>query len=313
MRISDWSSDVCSSDLIPELLLEQVHDDPEARRQVEQLAEQAKRGLFCQAEVRVPAGADPEGAAAGGRSMDRRGGYDWRFVAAYPLPEHPGYVYWVVDDITPRRQMEQIMRAEQERFVDLLENAPVGFYSADVEGRFLFANHTLCEWLGLKQNDLELGRVRLHDVLAGVPEGTAAYDPFGLPGASQGEVLLKDAEGETFRASIRQDVVADEGGHVLRTRSVVRDLSREMAMAAALEESEHRFEQLFAKAPAGIALIDPKGKIQECNVALGRLIGREPQALRQVSLFDLVAGSDVAPLEAALAPHGDTKNGRAHV
>src|SRR3546814_1106671 len=76
--------------------------------------------------------------AAGGRSMDRRGGYDWRFVAAYPLPEHPGYVYWVVDDITPRRQMEQIMRAEQERFVDLLENAPVGFYSADVEGRFLF-------------------------------------------------------------------------------------------------------------------------------------------------------------------------------
>src|SRR3546814_16110704 len=79
-----------------------------------------------------------------------------------------------------------------------------------------------------------------------------------------------------------------------------------MAMAAALEESEHRFEQLFAKAPAGIALIDPKGKIQECNVALGRLIGREPQALRQVSLFDLVAGSAVAPLEAALAPHGDT-------
>src|SRR3546814_17954404 len=77
-------------------------------------------------------------------------------------------------------------------------------------------------------------------------------------------------------------------------------------MAASLEESEHRFWQLFAKAPAGIALIDPKGKIQECNVALGRLIGREPQALRQVSLFDLVAGSDVAPLEAALAPHGDT-------
>src|SRR3546814_11946995 len=110
MRISDWSSDVCSSDL--------------------------------------------------GRSMDRRGGYDWRFVAAYPLPEHPGYVYWVVDDITPRRQMEQIMRAEQERFVDLLENEPVGFYSADVEGSFLFANHTLCEWLGMKQNDLELGRVQ---------------------------------------------------------------------------------------------------------------------------------------------------------
>src|SRR3546814_8933218 len=87
-----------------------------------------------------------------------------------------------------------------------------------------------------------------------------------------------------FRASIRQDLAADEAGRLLRTRSVVRDLSREMAMAAALEESERRFEQLFAKAPAGIALIAPAGAIQECNVALGRLIGRDPQALRSVSL-----------------------------
>src|SRR3546814_14602522 len=79
-----------------------------------------------------------------------------------------------------------------------------------------------------------------------------------------------------------------------------------MAIAAALEESERRFEQLFAKAPAGIARIDPAGAIQECNVALGRLIGRDPQALRSVSLFDLVARRDAAPLNAPLAPHGET-------
>ncbi|MGF1591710.1 MAG: PAS domain S-box protein [Kiloniellaceae bacterium] len=286
---------------IPDLLLEQVQDDPDARRQIEQLAEQARFGRPGQAEVRVPAAEGPTG---------RRGGFDWRFVAAYPLPDRPGYVYWVVDDITPRRQMEQIMREEQERFVDLLENAPVGFYSADAAGRFLFANHTLCEWLGLAQNDLELGRVRLHDVLAEVPEEAPPYDPLGLPGASQGEVLLKDAAGATFRASIRQDVVTDDAGTILRTRSVVRDLSREMAMVAALEESEHRFEQLFAKAPAGIALIDPAGAIQECNDALARLIGRTAQSLRSVSLFDLVAKGDVDTLKSALAPVAD-KSGEA--
>ncbi len=285
---------------IPELLQEQVKDDPEASRQIAQIAEQARRGLLGQAEIRVPAG----DAAAG-----RNGGYDWRFVAAYPLPDHPGYVYWMVDDITPRRQMEQIMREEQERFVDLLENAPVGFYSADAEGRFLFANHTLCEWLGLSHEDLELGRVRLHDVVAGVAAGTPPYDPFGLPGVSQGEVQLKGAGGGIFRASIRQDEVTDEAGRVLRTRSVVRDLSREMAMAAALEESEARFEQLFAKAPAGIALIDPAGAIQECNDALCRLIGRMPAALRSVSLFELVAEADAAALRAALAPEAAPLSG----
>ena len=89
---------------------------------------------------------------------------------------------------------------------------------------------------------------------------------------------------------------------MLRTRSVVRDLSREMAMAAALEESEVRFQQLFAKAPAGIALIGPEGAIEECNDALGRLIGREPKALRSLSLFDLVAKGDVEALKTALSP-----------
>src|SRR3546814_14107849 len=116
MRISDWSSDVCSSDL-----------------------------------------------------------------AAYPLPDHPGFVYWVVDDITPRRQMEQIMREEQERFVDLLENAPVGFYSADAEVRFFFATYMLCEGLVLAQKDQR--RVGLSAVEADCPSGHVPYGSFGRPGS----------------------------------------------------------------------------------------------------------------------------------
>ena len=280
---------------IPELLGEQVKEDPEAALQIRQLEEQARKGVAGSSEIRVP--------SHGGLGEPSGQGYDWRFVAAYPLPDHPGCVYWVVDDITPRRQMEQIMREEQERFVDLLENAPVGFYSCDAEGRFLFANHTLCEWLGLAQNDLELGRVRLHDVVqTALPEGTAPYDPFGDGGRAQGEVILKGANGEGFRASIRQDVVQSQGGRTLRTRSVVRDLSREEAMAAALAESEQRFEQLFAKAPAGIALVDTAGSIQECNDAFGRLIGRPAGKLRSVSIFDLLAPDDVAPLRAILGP-----------
>ncbi|WP_422367569.1 PAS domain S-box protein [Pelagibius sp.] len=287
---------------IPEMLAEQVQGDVEASGQLRQLAEQAREGVAGSVEIRVPSGSAI--ATAGGRAPAE--GYDWRFVAAYPLADHPGCVYWVVDDITPRRQMEQIMREEQERFVDLLENAPVGFYSCDAEGRFLFANHTLCEWLGLAQNDLEQGRTRLHDVVQdALPEGTCAFDPFGDQERSQGEVRLKGAKGEGFRASIRQDVVLDEIGAVARTRSVVRDLSREAAMATALEESEQRFEQLFAKAPAGILLIDPKGMVQECNEAFSRLIGKPAQEVRAVSVFDLLSQDDVAPLRQVLQP-GDS-------
>lgn len=314
---------------IPVLLAEEVKDDPEARQQLRRLEEQARSGLAGHCEIRVPAGgsgprngAGPDQEAGEGRGANDRGAndrgatdrganaaYDWRFVAAFPLPEHPGCTYWMVDDITPQRQMEQIMRQEQERFVDLLENAPVGFYSCDAEGRFLFANHTLCEWLGLAQNDLEQGRIRLHDVVhEGALDGAAPFDPFGDDGRTQGEVILKGAGGEGFRAAVRQDVVRDQDGKVLRTRSVVRDLSREEAMAAALEQSERRFEQLFAKAPAGIAVIDPQGVIQECNDAFGRLIGKQAVGQRGVSLFELLAESDVDGLRAALSASAERRD-----
>ena len=105
---------------------------------------------------------------------------EWRSVSALPLPGSPGSVIWGVVDVTPRRQVEQIMRQEQERFTDLVEYAPIGFYSVDEEGRFLFVNATLAAWLGLSAEDVTAGTARLHQVVARpLPAGTRPYDPFG--------------------------------------------------------------------------------------------------------------------------------------
>src|SRR3546814_6071752 len=69
------------------------------------------------------------------------------------------------------------MRQEQERFTDLVEYAPIGFYSVDEEGRFLFVNATLAAWLGLSAEDVAAGKVRLHQVVARpLPAGTRPYD-----------------------------------------------------------------------------------------------------------------------------------------
>src|SRR3546814_960174 len=84
--------------------------------------------------------------------------YTTPFRSALPLPGSPGSVIWGVVDVTPRRQVEQIMRQEQERFTDLVEYAPIGFYSVDEEGRFLFVNATLAAWLGLSAEDVTAGR-----------------------------------------------------------------------------------------------------------------------------------------------------------
>ena len=222
------------------------------------------------------------------------GEVEWRDVTAFPLTGRPGTVLWGVEDITPRRQVEQIIRQEQERFTDLVEYAPIGFYSVDEEGRFLFANATLAAWLGLTREDIADGSYRLHRMLATPPPpGTAAYDPFGSgQSALNGEVALCGPLGRRFQAYIRQEVVPGEGGAGLRTRSVVHDLSRERELEAALRVSEERFHRFFEEAPIGIALVDRDGRIEECNTAFRALADND--RLLGVPLVDLTHEDDAA-------------------
>jgi two-component system, cell cycle sensor histidine kinase and response regulator CckA len=221
------------------------------------------------------------------------GEIEWRDVSASPLQLLPGYVVWGVEDITPRRQVEAIIRREQERFADLVEHAPIGFYSVDESGRFLFVNATLAVWLGLSRNDVAAGRIYLHQIVTTpLPPGTAPYDPFGAESAMGGEVTLRGPSGRVLQAYIRQEVVPSESGAGIRTRSVVHDLGRERALEAALRSSEQRFQRFFEEAPVGIALIDHNGRLEECNAAFRAVIGGDDGDLIGRQLLDFIVEQD---------------------
>ncbi len=266
----------------------QLVGDSDGGERLARLAEHAAAGIAGHAELTV---------------KSPTGDVEWRDVIAFPLPNRPGFVLWGVDDITPRRQVEQIIQKEQERFADLVEHAPIGFYSVDEEGRFLFVNETLSAWLGLAHDQVNAGQLRLHEVVAApVPEGTAPYNPFG-GGESvlSGEVVLCGPSGRRFQAYIRQEVVPGEAGKGLRTRSIVHDLSRERELEAALQISEQRFRRFFEEAPVGIALIDGDGRIEECNNAFGAMVEGTSTRLRSAALIDFIAEEDRAGVSQRLS------------
>ena len=296
---------------LPELLAQEAVGDSGALDQLERLAADARKGTAGHLDLRVRARSrerdghkgDSAGIAGDRVAEDRVGEeqVEWRYVAAYPMPGHPGTVLWRVDDITLRRQMDQVISEEQEHFVDLLEHAPIGFYSVDAKGYFLFVNQTLCEWLGRSRKDLEGGKVSLHDILADpLPAETPGYHPFAAEGQRDGEVTLNGADGDRIQTSISQHPVYDKAGTVLRARSVVRHLSRERAVVDALEHSVRRFERFFLEAPVGIALLDSAGGITECNRAFAALIGRQAAQLKRAVLRDLVQIDERTAVEAAL-------------
>ncbi|MEE8515554.1 MAG: PAS domain S-box protein [Alphaproteobacteria bacterium] len=233
--------------------------DPEARDKIARLQEFAAAGESGNIQLRI---AKPGSEA------------EWLHLWAHPVAGCPGFVVWRIDNITSKRQMEQILREEQDRLVDFLENASVGFYSVDGEGCFKFINHTLAKWLGYSPDEITRDNMRLHDFISGdISDGVVPYDPFLGPGAParQGEVRLRRRDGGEIQAYVMQTLVEDESG--IHTRSVVRDLTSERELQQVAVLSQQRFQRLFEDAPLGIAIVDLEGRVSDCNPAFLLMTG----------------------------------------
>jgi two-component system, cell cycle sensor histidine kinase and response regulator CckA len=230
----------------------------------------------------------------------------WFNVAVNPVPGQPGYSFWHIQDNTARHEMERVIREERNRLADFLEEAPIGFYSVDGNGRFLFVNPTLARWLGASMAELVGGDARLAEFVATAPsEGALPSDPFGgrADDAQRGEVVLKSRDGRIIHAWIGQSVVGS--GDTLRTHSIVRDLTPEREWEAALRMSRERFQRFFANAPIGIALIDRFGRLEEANRALGELFGVPSGDLIGQPLIGFVIEDDRRDLAVKLASAAD--------
>jgi two-component system cell cycle sensor histidine kinase/response regulator CckA len=228
----------------------------------------------------------------------RDGEADWFDVQAQRLKGGDNYVLWSCDIVTTQRQIEEYIRSDHEKFADLIEHAPIGFYSVDEKGEFLFVNSTLAGWLGLQAEPGGHFPQKLHDILSDPIAATApAFSPFGDPALRGGEVTLRGPNGRAFQAFIRFETVSvqaggdgERGAPRLRTRSAVHDLTRERALEQAVRASEQYFKRFFEEAPTGIALVDASGRIEQANEALVQLLSGADW--RTKSLTELVHTDD---------------------
>ena len=234
-------------------------------------------------------------------------GQTWFGVLAHRLAGRPGFMLWSFEDVTARHEMEQVIRDEQRKLADFLDSAPVGFYSVDAAGRFLFVNEALAEWLGATPGALVEGGAMLGEFLAAPPPaGAAPHAPFTGGSERTGEVVLKGRQGRVFPAFITQSVVRASDG--LRTRSIVRDLSPEREHEEEARLSRQRYRGFFANAPVGIALVGRDGRLEEANGALCELFGLGHDELVGKNLVGFVDPAERALVAASLNDAGEGRS-----
>lgn len=250
-------------------------DDDETLAHFRLLADQAHRGLTDSIELKSNKGE----------------GDSWFMVTVQPVAGWAGYIHWRIDDITDRRMADRAVREEREKLIDFTDNAPVGFFSVNEDGRFVFVNATLARWLGEDIQSLLAGGT-LHAFLDTPPENAHPYDIQPGGGAKQmAELLMKGQGGRTFTASIAQAVVHEADGKV-RTRGVVHDLTAERAMRQALKASEDRFQRFFEEAPLGVAMVDADGRLADVNTALAAMLDLSVEEMEGQTLKSLMASGD---------------------
>ncbi|MDJ0609904.1 MAG: response regulator [Kiloniellales bacterium] len=277
---------------LPELLKARAADD-ESREKIERLEVIARRGRKGAAEIRLRPGAAGDGQPEDQAAVRQD-------IAVYPLKPGSGHAVWLVDDMQLRQRTEHRVEAERRRFMALLEPTTLGGYLLDGQGCIVAVNQRLADWLGWPKAALEGGGRRLRDLFAeAAPDLLAAHAPApreaGVPQGEGGAIRFKTASGEGFDGWVTQAIERGEDGTLVRTYGLVRNLTRERAPAEALARAERRLDDLFQRAPVGLALVDAGGVITECNEAIRDLAGLEGERAAGRRLVELVA-EDGRPL-----------------
>ncbi len=236
---------------------------------------------------------------------DRMG---WVKCHVQPIDAWKGYVHWSLDDISSSHEDNQRLLRERIRLIEFMDHAPIGFFSVDEKGAFIFTNDTFVTWLAAEEHDICSGDYFLHDILAEPATDLLPYQilpdqddsTFNVSGPNQrGEVRLRGLDGREFQASISHTILKNSDGSV-RTRSIIRDLTPERAWKTALKQSEDRFQRFFEEAPLGISLIDNRGQLTECNEAFSHMLERPVHELLTKSLFDFIKPDDQPKLRGVL-------------
>ncbi|MCW9033687.1 MAG: PAS domain S-box protein [Rhodospirillales bacterium] len=226
------------------------------------------------------------------------GHYEWRGLNVSPIQKFPGYLLVSARDVTARHELEVVRRSEEKLVRDFIDHLPVGFFSSDADGRFIYVNETLANWLGIEPGE-QYGDEGLADFIVGddAKEGTPGKDKE----ADHGEVLLHGASGGDFSVYLRQSQRTSKSGDFVYSRSVVlRDVAADSGNAV-VGFIAHKLKALFDAAPIGIAQMDISGEIVEANMAFTKMLGMGRDQATGKALNEFIKKEDRQDMEVLLS------------
>ena len=219
----------------------------------------------------------------------------WVDFAASPMQfEGKPAVLGTAFDITERKLAEEALRASEERYRELVENARDIIYSHDLQGNYTSVNKAVEQITGYTREEalqrnfaatvapeyIPTARRMIAAKLAGEKE--TVYDL---------EIIAKDERRITVEVNTRlilQDNVP------IGVQGIARDVTARKRAEEALRQSEERFRLYFQLGLIGMAITSPDKSFIEVNEKICETLGYERTELLRLTWAELTHPDDLA-------------------
>lgn len=211
--------------------------------------------------------------------------------------------------LSERRRAEENLVESEERFRAIYDQTDLGVAMSDLDGCLVSANDAFCRMLGYSGAELVGRHIAEFSHEDDVPAEVARVKEVtaGLRRSYTLEKRYVRKDGTLLPVSVTVSLLRNSAGQPSAYLGIVEDISERYSAEAALRASEERFRITFESAGAGIALIDPEGRILSSNQALTDLTGFSADELIELNFRDFTHPDD---LDADVQLYGELLEGK---
>lgn len=196
----------------------------------------------------------------------------------------------VARDITERIQNEQIIRENEERFRNLVENISDVFLITDAKGKLLYFSPNFLTETGYTYEEI-VGKSYIRFV---APDYRREILKFYLEHSKLGsrdvqiefQALRKD--GSLIWVDQRTRIDRDEKGNITQYRNIIRNISERKKLEQQLSQERAFFKQLFESNPSPTVITDTNNYISNVNSAFEKLFKYSFSEIHGKKLSELI-------------------------
>lgn len=187
----------------------------------------------------------------------------------------------ITRDITERKLAEDAIKASEEKYRNLIETMPNGFYRSTTDGYFIDVNPAFVQMLGYESKE-ELLKVHIPSTLYVSSEERDEIISYNPNFINQFESYrLKKKNGDIIWIEDNTRYIKDENGKVLYHEGICRDITERKKAEEAVHKSEAKFRTLFTESSDAYLLIIDNVFVDCNNSALVMLKATREQVINK--------------------------------